>query len=796
MQTAESGAGTPATKVSGSGREVFLDAVRVIALLRVVLWHALGLPVLTYFVAAVPTMFFVTGSLLAKSLRRGARKVIVDRARRILVPLWLFAVGAYVAMSIAHLLDGTSKTEVPWKDIPFWVLPIDDPVGSKWEGGYISSPLWYLRALLWLIFLSPLLLWIVRRMKGVALALPLTAIFVLEWLAQRGSFTGTWAWRVGDLALYATFVMLGFVHRLGGLDRLTRRRWAFIGLLSAGAATWWCLTEPVPGNVVNDSHPAHLFVGLGWLSAFFVARPLIERAAALRPVHALIGGISQRTITIYLWHSTAVIISFEVLRRVDMSFPPGGWVVALLLWTAGITTVFVLAFGWVEDLANKRSARIWPSAAPTQRRGLRGVPFVVVNISVIGIMVLFGAADENVFHGRRAEASSEPAGASVTTVAKGPALRVPSQAPKAPVFVATTTVPAVSTTTADGTATGATGAAPSTTSVSSSTTTPGPRSFDVAMTKALTDTINAWLKTNNSPGIEVAIYQPGFNDWAFATGTDPATSKAVNTTTRFDIESITKTFTATLVWQAIDQGIIDPDKAIGPLKAVSQFTYTQLTPRQLLAHRTGLLNYRDTPEYQQNPASIDTPQNALAASSRQPLKFTPGAQSDYSSSNYLVLGFLLEQTTGRTYDSLVADLVTQAGLGSVPHLPPAPSQPNFSTAGLTPTATQLTHWAVALLKDNAPKLSASAQTAMRTIDAASSVGAGIIGYCPCTRTADGSPNFGAFGATGGYTWLEYAPADNLAIVINVTDSIYNPDGRIESAQVLIDQLRVIATGHP
>ena len=43
-----------------SQREVFLDAIRVIALVRVVLWHALGLPVLTYLVAAVPTMFFVT----------------------------------------------------------------------------------------------------------------------------------------------------------------------------------------------------------------------------------------------------------------------------------------------------------------------------------------------------------------------------------------------------------------------------------------------------------------------------------------------------------------------------------------------------------------------------------------------------------------------------------------------------------------------------------------------------------------------------------------------------------------
>ena len=787
-----------------TGREVFLDAVRVIALLRVVLWHALGIAALTYFVAAVPTMFFVTGSLLAKSLRRGARIVIVDRARRILVPLWVFAFGAYVAMAFAHMLDGTAKTAVPWRDIPFWLFPLTDPHGSAWESGYMSSPLWYLRALLWLILLSPLLLWLVRRTRGVGIALPLAAVFGLEWLAQSGRFNGTWAWRIGDLALYATFVMLGFMHREGWLDRLTRRHWFSIGVAAAAAATWWCLNEPVPGNVVNDSHPAHLLVGLGWLSAFFVARPWIERAARLAPVRAFIGGVSQRTITIYLWHSTAVIVSFELLRRADLSFPPGGWVAALLLWTAGITTIFVLAFGWVEDLANRRGPRVWASTKPTPARGFKAVPLVVFNLVAVGAFVLFGAADADVFHGRRAEAASEPApGAAAAALTKTATLRVPSQAPKAPVFAPTTTAAIA----ASATSTAATSATPGTAAGSATgpqqpnppaiTTTAAPRrAFDAGTSKTLTDTIDAWLTANKAPGIEVAIYQPGFNDWSYAKGTDPDASNAkVTTTSRFDIESITKTFTAALVWQAVDRGEIDPDKPIGPLKAVPQFTYTQLTLRQLLSHRTGLVNYRDTPEYQANAAAIDTPQKALAATSRQPLKFSPDTQSDYSSSNYLALGFLLEQVTNRTYDDLVNDLIAQAGLGSIPHLAPAAGLPNFSTAGLTPTATQLAHWGIALLHDNTPGLSAASQTAMRAIDPASGFGEGLIGYCPCTRNLDGTPNFSALGHTGGYTWMQYVPSDNYTIVVNVTDSIYTPDGRLDSVQALLLQLRADVSGH-
>ena len=759
------------------------------ALIRVVLWHALGAAVLTYFVAAVPTMFFVTGSLLAKSLRRGARRVIVDRARRILVPLWVFAFGAYTAMAIAHTLDRTSKTAVPWHDIPFWIFPIDDPVGSKWEGGYMSSPLWYLRALLWLILLSPVLLWMVRRTKGVAIAVPLSAVFLLDWLARRGSFTGTWAWRVGDLALYSTFVMFGFMHRLGALDRLTRRNWAAIAVVAAAGATLWCITQPVPDHVVNDSHPAHLLVGLGWLCTFFVARPFIERVAATRPGRAFIGQVSQRTITIYLWHSTAVIVAFEVLRRADIPFPVGGWVAALLLLTAGVTTVFVFAFGWVEDIANKRSPRMWPGVASSVRRP-HAVPYAAVGIAVVGALVLFGAADETVFQGRRAEAASEPASAAVAAAAKGPTLRVPSQAPKAPVFASAATVPSTSAPSSTITAT------PETTTEAATTSIKVQPAFDAARVKTLTDAITAWMATNKAPGVEIAIYQPNAIDWSYATGTDPATNTKVDNGTRFDIESITKTFTAALVWRAVDQGVINPDAPVGALAAVPGFKYPQLTPRQLLRHATGLVNYRDTPEYQANPDSIVTPTQALTASARQPLKFTPGTQTDYSSSNYLVLGFLLEQVTGRTYDALLNDLIAQSGIGPIPHLPPAPALPNFSTAGLTPTASQLARWGVALLSDNTPQLSEASFAAMRDVDPATGFGAGLIGYCPCTKNPDGSAHFTALGHTGGYTELQYAPDDNIAIAINVTDSIYTPDNRYDSVQDFIQQLRNLALGRP
>ncbi|HEV8298320.1 MAG TPA: serine hydrolase [Acidimicrobiales bacterium] len=755
-------------------RDGFLDAVRTMALLRVVLWHALGAAALTYFVAAVPAMFFVTGSLLAKSLRRGAGRVILDRGRRILVPLWAFAAGAYSIMTVAHVVDGTAKTAVPWRDLLMWLVPFVDPHGSAWEGGYLASPLWYLRALVWLLLISPLLLKAARRSRVVTFAIPVLGLAALELLARTGSFTGSWAWRLGDLALYSIFVLLGFVHRDGGLDRIRLRGWLASAIVFGGAAAAWCITQPVPGHVVNDSHPAHLFVGFAWLSLFFAARPLIQRIATSRMGGGFIGWVNQRTMTIYLWHSTAVIVSFELLRHLGLNWFPGGWVIALLAMTACVTVIFVLAFGWIEDLANRRAPRLWPVAPRTRRRSAWAIPRPAIGVALLGATVLGATATATADPGRLTiGTSSSTASASVT-------LRVPSQQPSAPVFTDTTATGEVTSASTSATTSADAPAASAAMTVSSTVD-----------TAALVAAVEAWLAKYDVPGVEVAVYQPDAVEWSTASGTDPVSGAAVSTTTHFDIDSITKTFTAALVWQAIDQGLIDPDAPIGQLDALPSFPYTQLTVRELLAHTTGLVNYRDTAQYQSNPAAIDTPAKALAVSAVQPLQWAPGTRVGYSSSNYLVLGFVLEQVTGRSYTELVSALIAHAGLGDVPIAPSAPGLPNFSTAGLEPTAAQLARWGVALLGDNVAELSDTSVRAMETIDPVTGLGSGVWGFCPCTLV-DGEAHYAAYGHAGGNTMLQYFPSANMAIVVNVTDSLWDPGERYGQVLELITTLRALA----
>jgi CubicO group peptidase (beta-lactamase class C family)/peptidoglycan/LPS O-acetylase OafA/YrhL len=744
-------------------RELFLDAVRAIALARVVLWHTTGAVALTYLVAAVPAMFFVTGSLLAKSLRRSARAVIADRARRILVPLWVFAAVAWSAMGIAALVSPGERTALRWSALVWWIVPLRDPVGSAWEGGYLASPLWYLRALLWLLLLAPALLWLVRRAGLVAAALPVAVLVALEIATRRGALTVAGTWKTGDLALYGTFVMLGFAHRDGLLDAMTARRWLAAALAGAAAATTWCLVAPPPGGVVNDSHIAHLLVGATWLALLLALRSPIERVAARPRVHGLIRAISRRTMTIYLWHPAAAVVALAALRPVAAGWP--NWLLLVVLVTATVcgTTLAAYVVGPVEDRANRRPAEPWPSERPA--RGWRRI--------VPGPASLLAAAGAGMalatFATLVLPAGDTAAGASGASAASTFRLRVPSRQPDA-----ATTDPGV-----------ALGAAELISQVSPAVTGAGP-DVDDPFTALIRRTVDEWAAASGVPGVSLAIEAPGLRV-QYATGRDVVTGTAMSVDDEVDIASITKTFTATLVWQMVDRGALDPDAPLPRLAAAPEIDTTRFTARQLLSHTSGLVNYRDTAAYAHHPAQVVDAVSALRLVAAGPLRFAPGTAIAYSSSNYLVLGLLLEQLDGRSFDAQLAPLLTAAGLDGARHAASSPGEPQFSTAGLELTMSELARWGVALLDDGVAGLSPVARREMAASDT-TALGAGLWGYCPCTALADGTIGFAAFGHSGSNTQLRFYPASHVSIALALGDSVWEPGERPAAINVLATAL--------
>lgn len=168
------------------GRDRYLDLLRSIALVRVVVYHLFGWAWLTVVFPSMGVMFALAGSLMARSLGRPALGVIRGRVRRLLPPLWAFSAVALALM----FAGGWNVVKDPdnggtWGLIKLidYVVPIGAPpfpwhVGSK--SGLLedtwavqaAGPLWYLRAYLWFVIASPLLLWAFRRVPWATLLAP------------------------------------------------------------------------------------------------------------------------------------------------------------------------------------------------------------------------------------------------------------------------------------------------------------------------------------------------------------------------------------------------------------------------------------------------------------------------------------------------------------------------------------------------------------------------------------------------------------------------------------------------
>jgi CubicO group peptidase (beta-lactamase class C family) len=136
----------------------------------------------------------------------------------------------------------------------------------------------------------------------------------------------------------------------------------------------------------------------------------------------------------------------------------------------------------------------------------------------------------------------------------------------------------------------------------------------------------------------------------------------------FEVASITKTFTATVVMQLVEGGLLDLDAPLARLApglgdrllVLQGRDYgPELTPRQLLGHTSGLADVWTDPPFvakhsnafdQAFEAQVDrfwTPEDVLSyAESLTPIGL-PGKSYHYSDTGYLLLGLLVERVTGK-----------------------------------------------------------------------------------------------------------------------------------------------------
>jgi D-alanyl-D-alanine carboxypeptidase len=194
--------------------------------------------------------------------------------------------------------------------------------------------------------------------------------------------------------------------------------------------------------------------------------------------------------------------------------------------------------------------------------------------------------------------------------------------------------------------------------------------FSPATEAKLQQVIDSFQNDAGNPyvgGISVAIKVDGLAFWQGATGFAARNIDQDNnllpggtpftTDTLSRIYSVTKTFTAPLVLELAKKGVFNLDdpiiKYLPLLSTVNPGLNTTVTIRQLLAHESGYSNYTDEVNLQIavafDPKHIWTPYE-MASFVHQIA--APGSERRYSSTNYILLGAIIEAATGKPVEEL------------------------------------------------------------------------------------------------------------------------------------------------
>jgi D-alanyl-D-alanine carboxypeptidase len=127
--------------------------------------------------------------------------------------------------------------------------------------------------------------------------------------------------------------------------------------------------------------------------------------------------------------------------------------------------------------------------------------------------------------------------------------------------------------------------------------------------------------------------------------------------TKYRIGSITKTFTAAMIFQLVEEGKLTLATTLD--KYFPQFpNATRITVAHLLSHRSGLFNFTSDPTYPSWMTQPKTEVEMVTLASKYPVDFQPDEKFAYSNTNYLLLGYILEKVTGKTYATNLNDRIT------------------------------------------------------------------------------------------------------------------------------------------
>lgn len=133
--------------------------------------------------------------------------------------------------------------------------------------------------------------------------------------------------------------------------------------------------------------------------------------------------------------------------------------------------------------------------------------------------------------------------------------------------------------------------------------------------------------------------------------------KPANTATRYRIGSITKMFTAALVFQLVEKGKLKLSDTLD--KFFPQIPNARkITIEHILTHRSGIHDFIREPDFRSWSLSARTKDEIIAFIAKGTSDFEPGEKRSYSNAGYVLLGFIVEKLEGKSYQEALKKRIT------------------------------------------------------------------------------------------------------------------------------------------
>ncbi len=178
------------------------------------------------------------------------------------------------------------------------------------------------------------------------------------------------------------------------------------------------------------------------------------------------------------------------------------------------------------------------------------------------------------------------------------------------------------------------------------------KSFEPA--RSIERAVPQYMKKQGIPGISVGLYymgKPYFYNFGYA---DPQKKMPVTAHTIFEIGSITKSFTATILALEVNEGNMQLDDPLGAyIPMIRGHPLAHITLEQLATHTSSL------PRKSPVPKVFMTKRRVLHALLGWRPELPLGSHYLYSNLGYNLLGYALEEETHRPYMALFNEYIIQ-----------------------------------------------------------------------------------------------------------------------------------------